>query len=514
MSVRGRVWLVGAGPGDAGLITVKGLQVLQSADVVIYDRLAPAELLREARDDAELIDAGKERGAAKMDQAAINAAMVKHASAGKRVCRLKGGDPFVFGRGGEEALALGKAGVHYEVVPGVSSAFAVPAYAGIPVTHRGMARACIVATGSIGGDEPEASARIADEDQWRQLAQVDATVTVLMGATRLAEITDALIRHGRDAAEPAAVIERGTTTRQRAVTGTLRDIAQLATNAGIRAPAVLTIGEVVSLADRIDWRAALPLSGRRVLVSRARSSASRLAAGLRDAGADVVEAPAIRMEPLTDFSELDDVLRAISRYDWMSFASRNAVSQVFARLSALGNDARRLAGVKVAAIGSATAEELLHNGVRADLVPQDYSSEGLLAEFRQMQSAPERVLAFKSDIGRESVMAGLSQLGAEVDMVAAYRTVPDSASATAARDAYAAGVDATTFTSSSTVDNLLDMLGDDAASVNRGLVCCIGPITADTAQRRGLRVDVVPAVHTIDALVDAIVERFGTPTDR
>ena len=502
MNRRTKVSLVGSGPGDPDLITVKGLNTLKNADVVIYDRLAPLELLQHARPDAELIDAGKTPSLTGMDQDGINAAITKASLTGKSVCRLKGGDPFVFGRGAEEALALAEAGVPFEVIPGVTSAIAAPAASGIPVTHRGASRTCVITTGSTSDGE-------LDPDHWRQLAQVDGTLVVLMAAGNIAQITAELMKHGRPASEPAAATRYGTRPDQETVIGTLDSIAKRAGDAGLRAPVVFTFGQAVRLAKQINWVESRPLHQLRVVVSRARSSQSRLAENLREHGATVIETPAIRIEPLNDHSSLDLALFQLHRYDWVSFASRNAVAQVFARIHAKGRDARLFAGTNIAAIGPATVQELRQHGIAADLVPADYSSSGLLDAFSSLDDTPRNVLAFKSDIGRESVMQGLSELGADVDLVSAYRTVHATESADKAKDAYHRGVDITTFTSSSTVTNLLAMLDNDHRAVNDGVVACIGPITAETARKRGVRVDIVPTTHTIDAMVGAIVERYA-----
>lgn len=494
--------LVGAGPGDPGLITAKGLDILSQADVIIHDRLVSTELLRRARIDAEVIDAGKVPGKASMGQHEINSAMVDAASDGKSVCRLKGGDPFVFGRGGEEALALRHAGISFEVVPGVSSAIAAPAYSGIPVTHRGMSRLCTIATASTqsGGD---------DNEYWRQLAEMEGTLVVLMGAGRITEVTDALIKHGRPPCQPAAATHAGTCTEQITVKGTLSTIAELTSKRGVGAPIVFTFGEVVSLAHEIDWVTQLPLHGKRAVVSRARSAKSRLATRLRALGATVIETPAIRIEPLASFKELDEALANIAQYDWMSFVSANAVRQVFQRILVKGSDARSLHGVKIAAIGPATVEALSQHGITADLVPADYSSQGLIDAFIQLPDVPKQVLAFKSDIGRESVMEGLSKLGALVHLVPAYRTVRVKESSDVAKAAFLQGVDITTFTSSSTVSNLVEMLDGNTDLVNSSSVSCIGPITADTAREIGIRVDVVPSTHTIDGMIDAILDQHS-----
>ena len=502
MNRRAKVYLVGAGPGDPELISVKGLGILKLADVIIHDRLAPSELLQHAREDAEIIDAGKMPGSVQMSQSQINATMVAAAQNGKSVCRLKGGDPFVFGRGGEEAIALQRAGVSYEVVPGITSAISAPAFSGIPVTHRGVSRSCIIATGST---ETEGF----DAEYWRQVAQVDGTLIVLMAASNIAEITEALIEHGRPYDQPAAATSSATRADQATIIGTLGTIAELTSRANIKPPIVFTFGDVVSLSDEIDWITRLPLHGKRTVVSRARSSNSRLAEGLRALGAIAIETPAIRIEPLNAYIELDAALTNIGHYDWLSFASSNAVVHVFQRLEAMQLDARYLNGVKVAAIGPATVEALKTRGITAELVPADYSSDGLIAAFAELREFPKRVLAFKSDIGRESVMQRLTQLGAKVDLVSAYRTVPAEESVDNAIAAYREGIDITTFTSSSTVINLVKMLESDIDAINQGLVACIGPITAETARKHGINVDIVPHAHTIDGMLDAILARFA-----
>lgn len=503
MNRRGKVSLVGAGPGDPGLITVRGLNALASAEVIIHDRLVPTELLQHAQPDAEVINVGKTSGRASIDQGRINDALIEAAQTGKSVCRLKGGDPFVFGRGGEEALALSNAGIPYEVIPGVTSAIAAPAASGIPVTHRGLSRTCVITTGSTrdGDFEPE---------HWHRLAKVDGTLVVLMAAGNIAHITAELIAGGRPASESAAATMNATRPDQVTVTGKLGDIAERSSRAGLRPPIVFTFGTVVDLSSQIGVGQNKPLHGKRVIVSRARSSKSRLADSLSELGATVIETPAIRIEPLIDFAQLDQALSQFDRYDWLSFASRNAVEQVFARLYATGRDARAVAGTKIAAIGPATVEELLRQGIVADLVPADYSSDGLIHAFSALDVTPRNVLAFKSTIGRESVMQGLSRLGANVDLVSAYRTVHAADSAETATAAYNAGIDITTFTSSSTVSNLTAMLGGQADIINNGIVACIGPITAATARELGLRVDIVPDTHNIAAMVDAIAEHFAT----
>lgn len=498
MSTVGTVRLVSAGPGDPGLITVKGLQALRKADVVVYDRLAPVQLLEEARPDAELVSAGKSPGSATLSQDGINALLIDRARAGHDVCRLKGGDSFVFGRGGEEALAVRDAGVPFEVIPGVSSAIGAASYAGIPVTHRGIASSVTIVTGS---EYPGAKDTSVD---WGGIARTNGTIVVLMGASHLGEITAELVKQGRSTAEPVAAIRHGTSTRQQTVVGTLADIEERVRDSGLTAPIALVIGGVVELRDSIAWFDTLPLFGKRVLVTRARSQASRLASGLAALGADVVECPVIRSAPVEDFSELDAVLSILDRYEWVAFASPNSVNQVFERIRALHKDARAFASNKIAAVGPATVEALMANGIAADLMPDTFTAEGLVEAFQCNGYAPKSALVFRSDIGRETLPRGLRQLGAEVAEVAAYRTVAAEDSSETARKAFEDGIDATTFTSSSTVKNLVRLLDGDVTGINNSVVVCMGPITAQTAKSCGIRVDIIPEEQSIPAMISAL----------
>ena len=502
MTNNGTVHLVGAGPGDPGLITVKGLQALRNADVIVYDRLAPSELLSEARSDAELVSAGKAPGAAALTQVEINNLLINQARNGKDVCRLKGGDPFVFGRGGEEAIALSDAGVPFVIVPGVTSAIAAAAYAGIPVTHRGIASSVTFVTGS---DHPSASNSGVD---WRAVVNTKGTIVVLMGASRLGEIAEALIRYGRDADEPVAAIHRGTTTKQRTVTASLSTIEAEMHTAGLTAPMALVIGEVAQLRQHTAWFDALPLFGKRVLVTRARSQASRLASGLSRLGAEVVQCPVIKSVPMEDTATLDTTLMRVAEYDWMAFASPNGVNQVFARLTASGRDSRALANVKIAAVGPATVQALSAYGIVADLTPDTYTAEGLVAAFNAMDVAPKSAIVFKSDIGRETLPRGLRELGAHVTEVSAYRTVLAEDSYEIAQNEFKRGMDIVTFTSSSTVKNLVNVLDGDITSINSCVVACMGPITSATAEARGIRVDLVPEEQSIPGLISAIEAYF------
>ncbi|MFW6174711.1 MAG: uroporphyrinogen-III C-methyltransferase [Chloroflexota bacterium] len=507
----GLVSLVGAGPGDPGLITRKGLQRIQEADSVIYDRLADPALLAGAREDAELLDAGKAPGNVRMSQDEINAALIERSRSGMRVCRLKGGDPFVFGRGGEEAQALSQAGLPFEVVPGVTSAVGAPAYAGIPVTHRGIATSFTVVTGS---EDPEKE----DSDlNWDALAGMSGSLVFLMGWKSLPRISRELISRGMSPDRPAAVIQWGSTPRQKTATATLGKIAEKAEGEGLGAPAAVVIGEVAGLRSSLQWFDNRPLFGKRVLVTRTRTQASRLRAALEEKGAWCVEFPAIRVVPVDDPSPIDDALQRLAGFDWITFSSSNGVRGLRERMDALGMDARALAGVRIAAVGPATAEAVRQElGVNADMVPQEYVSEAVVAEFENLGALGSRVLVIGSDIGRDALTEGLRELGAAPYPVVGYQTKAPEDSGERARAAFDdPGVDVTTFTSSSGVDNLLGLLDDAPGDrstldlVNGTVVACMGPITANRARERGLRVDVVAPQRTMDALVQAIEGHFS-----
>ena len=504
MSEVGVVRLVGAGPGDLGLITVKGMDSLRTADVVVFDRLVDRRLLAEARADAELIDVGKGRDSARRTQDEINALLVKLGRDGKAVCRLKGGDPFLFGRGGEEALALARAGVSWEVVPGVTSAFAAPAYAGMPVTHRGLAASVTVVTGSEDPNKPES------QINWDALAALTGTLVFLMGWSNLPDITGRLISHGLPADRPAALVHWGTTSRQRVVSGTVADIAERGRRAGLSAPVVFVVGDVSALGPELGWFDTRPLFGKRVLITRTRTQASRLRTLLEWAGAEGVEIPAIEVVPVADPSNLDAALRDLAGYAWVTFGSSNGVRSVRDRLDALGLDARAFAGVRIAAVGPATADSLSSLlGVRADLVPGEYVSEAVVAELARQGAEGQRILVIRSDIGRDALAQGLREYGAEVDEVVGYRTKMPEDSGQRAVAAYESGIDVTTFTSSSGVDNLVRLLDGNVDPVNKTVVACIGSITAARAEERGVRVDAVAAERSMASLVEAIVEQFS-----
>ena len=492
------VALVGAGPGDPGLLTLRGRDLLESADVVVYDRLVDADVLRHAQPGAGLIDVGKLPGEGGRTQAEINDLLVSEARAGRRVVRLKGGDPFVFGRGGEEAAWLSEHGIAFEVVPGVTSAVAAPAYAGIPLTHRGAASSFTVVTASESPGKPDTSIA------WDAVARVGGTLVILMGWRNLEEVTASLIRHGRAPDTPAAAIHWGTEPYQRTVVGALRDIAARSIDAGLSAPAVIVVGEVVSLRHALRWFDDRPLFGKRVLVTRTRSQASTLSGLLRERGAQAVELPTIEIRPPSDYGPLDEALDRLDTYDWVVFTSANAVDAVFARLGAMALDARAFGGVELAAIGPATVRALAGRGLSSDLVPDVFTSSAIVEALRDRAAPGARVLLPRTDIAPASLREGLRRNGSEVDDVAAYSTVAPEAIAPRLDSILSAGIEVAAFTSSSTVRNLLNAVNGSTDRISDSIIACIGPVTAATAGELGLRVDIVADVHTVPGLVDAL----------
>ena len=500
---QGIVWLVGAGPGDPELATLKAKRLIEAADVVVYDRLVDGRLLGYARRDAELIDVGKIPGKRLNRQEDINGLLIRLAGEGKRVARLKGGDPFVFGRGGEEAEALAAEGLRFEVVPGVTSAIAAPAYAGIPLTHRRMASSFTVVTGSEDPDKLDSAV------DWRALARGGGTIVVLMGQANLRAIADALMRFGRAPGTPVALVQWGSEPYQRTLTGTLGDIADKAADAGFGAPAVTVVGEVARLRETIRWFDNGPLFGKRVLVTRTRAQASALCDTLARRGAQPIELPTIQIEPPDDYAELDAALAGIAAYDWAIFTSVNGVDAVFGRLAALGLDARALHGVKVGAIGPATAAELRGRGIAADFVPRAFVAESVVEGMAAYDLAGKRALLPRADIARAALSEGLAALGMRVDDVTAYRTVTPPDSAGRARAVLQEGVDIAIFTSSSTARNLCALLDGNIDALQDVTIACIGPITARAAADIGLKVDIMASEYTIAGLVRAIESHFG-----
>jgi len=500
---RGKVFLVGAGPGDPGLITVKGLQCVEAAEVVVYDHLVDRRIVGHAAPDAEMIDVGKVPGSGGSKQADINSLLVQKANQGNRVVRLKGGDSFVFGRGGEEADTLQREGIAFEVVPGVTSAVAAPAYAGIPLTHRGLASSFTVVTGT------EMPGKDVSSVNWEALAEQPGTLVVLMGWENLPAIVEGLLRHGKEPETPIALVRWGTEPYQETVVGTLSNIVGRAANSGLKPPVVAVIGEVVQLRDRLRWFDNQPLFGKRILVTRTRSQAGVFSKLLAQRGAQAIELPTIEIGPIDDYRELDDALRELGRYEWVVFSSTNAAQAVFDRLQIIGLDARAFHGAKVAAIGSTTADRLAERGIVADFVPGQPVSEAMVDGLRGRGLESGRVLLPNADIARKALATGLSELGAIVDEVAVYRTSPAGGVEARLQDIIAEGIDVATFTSSSTATNLVRLLDGSVDRLSEATIACIGPITATTARDLGLKVDIIASDHTIPGLVDALEAHFA-----
>ena len=502
----GMVYLVGAGPGDYRLISIKAVDCLKQADVVVYDRLADDRILQWAPDEAEYIYVGKASSNHTMKQEDINQLLVDKARDGKTVVRLKGGDPFVFGRGGEEALLLQENGLPFEIVPGITSAISVPAYAGIPVTHRAVATSFAVVTGHE--DPTKASSNM----RWEHLATGVDTLVFLMGVANLPHITKQLIANGRPAATPAAVIRWGTKPEQRVLMTTVGTAAEDVAKAQLKPPAIFIVGEVVRLREKLQWfdePKTHPLFGRTVLVTRARSQASKLTARLEQLGARVIEAPAIRLEaPADHYEALDQSIARLSDYQWLIFTSANGVEHFFNRLLAAGKDARALGYAKIAAIGTATAEKLRQYGLTADVVPQEFRAEGIIEALKGQLPAHVRILLPRAQEAREILPDKLREMGAQVDVVATYRTVCGEVDSEALKKELLAGaIDLITFTSSSTVTNLIQILGS-ADPILPVKTACIGPITADTARRNGIEPDITADTYTIDGMIEAIRQAF------
>ena len=499
---RGRVYLVGAGPGDPGLLTLRGREVLGLADVVVYDALISPRLLNYTPQWCERIYVGKRSSAHTLSQDEINRLLVEKAGDGATVVRLKGGDPFVFGRGGEEALALVEAGIEFEVVPGVTAAVAGAAYAGIPVTHRHVASAVGFVTGHEAEDKPDSAL------DWDALARWKGTLVFYMGVSNLPVITRNLVGHGRGPDTPAAVIHWGTTARQRVVTGTLSTLPELVAAAGLGAPALILVGEVVTLRESLNWFERRPLFGRRIVVTRARAQASDLAARLEALGAETIEAPAIRIEKPEDPAPLAAAVRDLAAIDWIVFTSVNGVDAFFEALAAAGLDTRALAGRRVAAIGPATTAQLAHFGLRADLQPETFTGAAVAEALAAVQNLSEvRILLPRADIAPKELADTLSARGAIVREVVAYRTVPDLANREAIGEMLAGGeIDWLTFTSSSTVKNFIGAVGADGVRASRAKIASIGPTTSATLRDLGFAPTLEAASHTIPGMIDAIVK--------
>ena len=507
------VYLIGAGPGDAGLLTVKAKEILTAAEVVIYDKLADEKILSYASANSEKIYVGKSAGNHTLTQDEINKLLVEKSAGKKIVVRLKGGDPFVFGRGGEEAIFLRENKIDFEIVPGVTSAVAVPAYAGIPVTHRGIATSFAVITGH---EDPN---KIESSINWSKISTGADTLIFLMGMANLPKITAKLIENGRDKKTPAAVIQQGTKSAQKVLITTLENAAADVEKNKFKPPAIFIVGEVVNLREKIQWFDNKILFGKKILVTRTRAQASKLTKKLEYLGADVIEFPTIKISPPSDnFQSLDEAIKKMagwsdgqinsdscrsvdlsicrSNFDWIIFTSANGVEKFFERLKKFKLDARIFSNAKVAVIGSATAEKLSEHGILADLIPEEFRAESLIESLKDKVDG-KKILIARAEVAREILPSELKKFGAEVTIAHAYKTVPAAENSIAIES-----VDLITFTSSSTVENFVAAVGEKFLS--KAKTAAIGPITSETLKKFGVNADIVAEKFTIDGLVDAI----------
>jgi len=501
---KGKVYLIGAGPGDPGLITVKGVRYLQVSDVVIYDHLVGMDILRHAKDTARLIYAGKEGGKHTLSQKEINQMLIEEAGHGQVVARLKGGDPFIFGRGGEEAQALAQAGIPFEVIPGVTSAVSVPAYAGIPLTHRGYTSSVAFVTGQ---QDPTGEERDID---WEALSRI-GTIVFLMGVKNLPHIVANLIKHGKDAATPAALIRWGTTADQETLACPLKDMVKKAEERHFSPPAILIVGQVVGLRKDLNWFEKKPLFGKGIVITRPEAQAHEFAALLREQGARVIHLPVIEIVPPEDLQDLDRAIEGLEKYRWIIFTSANGVDFFFKRLRERKRDIWDLKGIRICAIGPATGARIERLGIRVDLVPETFISEGIVEAFAGLDVRGQRFLLPRAEKARDVIPQGLAKLGASVEVVTAYRTVNSGRKKDELEELINQGkVDVVTFTSPSTVTNFLEIMGrgGDFVLPPKIKIACIGPVTANAVRKAGLSVDILQEQYTIPGLVEALADYF------
>ncbi len=505
----GKVYLVGAGPGDPGLITVRGKELLERAEVVVYDYLASTKLLRHVPETAEKIYVGKKGdGHHTRSQEEINQILVDHTQAGKMVVRLKGGDPFIFGRGGEEIEEIQAVNIPFEVVPGVTSATAAATYAGIPITHRDYTASVAFVTGHENPNKKESNIN------WADLATGAGTLVIYMGIKNLSIIVDNLVKNGRSPETPVAVVRWASTPKQHSVVGTLGTIAEVVAEAGIKAPALIIVGDVVKLRDTIDWYERRPLFGRKIVVTRTREQASQLVHQLDELGADCIECPTINIKPIAEPVELDNAFERLDEFHWILFTSLNGVRYFFERLYEKGLDARDLKGPEIAVVGKATADLLHQYGINADLIPSVFTGEGLAESLLDQGIEGRSILIPRALEAREILPGILRGAGAQVTVAPVYVTTPPVEGKEDMRTALSEGnIDMITFTSSSTVTNFLKMLDVENQEELTGLfagvkIAVIGPITAKTVTDNGLTVDVMPEEHTIPAMIEAILASY------
>ncbi len=500
----GRCILVGAGPGDPGLLTLRGKEALSSAEVVVYDYLANPFLLTHAPESAERVYVGKQAGSHTRTQDEINALLVGLVQSGKQVVRLKGGDPFLFGRGGEEAEALSKEGLEFEIVPGVTSAIGGAAYAGIPITHRGLASTLTIATGH---EDPLKEGSSLD---FEALAKIGGTRVFLMGVERLKTLMDELIRHGLAGETPAALVHWASTPRQRTLVSTVSRLAGDAVTAGFGAPCITIVGEVVALRDKLEWFERRSLFGKRIVVTRSRKQSGRLSEALAGLGANVDEMPLIRIEPPENLRGFGEAVATAHSYDWIIFTSPNAVDAFFEMFYRIFKDAREIGGARIAAIGPATAARVAEYRLSVDLQPDEFIADGIIRSFDEIGSIENQTFLLPvGDLARNVISQALTAKGAIVDTVVAYRTLPETSDPTgAAARGRERSPDVITFTSSSTVTNFLAM---DIPLDPSTLIASIGPVTTGTLRDNGLEPHIQATRHDIPGLVDAIRDYFAGP---
>lgn len=502
----GKVYLIGAGPGDPGLLTIKAKECIENADVVVYDYLASPYLLEYAKDDAQIIYVGKKGGDHTLSQDGINQLLVDKAKEGFSVARLKGGDPFVFGRGGEEAQMLLKDNVSYEVVPGVTSAVAAPAYAGIPITHRDHTSFVSFITGHENPDKKNSSM------QWDVYAKSNATLVFFMGVKNLPNIVKQLIDHGKDKNTPIALVRWGTTTKQQTVTGTLDNIVDVVKKAGLKSPASIVIGNVVKLRDELAWFDKRPLFGRRIVITRARAQASSMVSTLTKLGAQCIEIPTIKIEAPEDLSPLKESINNLKKYDWLVFTSVNGVKFFFDTLFEMGKDVRVLGHLKFACIGPVTKERLGDYGIISDILPETYRAESVVDAFADVEIKGKKVLLPRAKKARTILPEELSKMGALVDEAIAYETgLCEDGKEELIKLLENNEIDAVTFTSSSTVSNFVSLLDarDVKSLLSNVLTASIGPITSDTARSLGIEPDLEAEDYTIQGLTDVLLTHYN-----
>ncbi|MDR5659666.1 uroporphyrinogen-III C-methyltransferase [Serpentinicella sp. ANB-PHB4] len=495
------VYLVGAGPGDEELITIKGLRCIQESDVILYDRLVNKNILREARPDAEYIDVGKSPTNHTYTQDEINNLIVKKALEGKVVSRLKGGDPYVFGRGGEEAITLREKGIPFEVIPGITSAIAVPNYGGIPVTHRNVSTSFHVITGH---EDPTKETSTVN---FEALSKLEGTLIFLMGVGNLEKIVKSLLYYGKSSETPIALVHRGTTSNQKTVTGTLRNIVTLVKEKGITSPSVIVIGEVVKFQNKLNWFEKLPLQGQKILVTRTREQASDLTLRLKALGGEVIEFPTIAIRPPKDRDMVYKRLKKVNRAQYVIFTSVNGVKAFFEAIKHIGMDVRDMGSGKIIAIGPATAKALEDKGLLVDIIPESYVAEGIIESLQGLIKKGDTVFLPRANIARKALAEGLDALGAQVEEVDIYDTVIPEDRQGELADILEQDIDWITFTSSSTVRNFMAMLGSENKKRLKNIkFAAIGPITGTTAKEYGLQLDAQAKSYTIEGLVDVILE--------